>query len=99
MSYSRWGGSVWYSFYNCSSGNTRDTQVLSLWYSMDHIIDWLYEDLHDVTAASIVEMYKCTDAEAAEAMQIIGWFMADVEEDYPDAMQILDKIDKIGEPR
>lgn len=99
MSYSRWGGSVWYSFYNCSSGNTRDTQVLSLWYDMQNTIDWLYEDLHDVTAASIVEMYKCTATEADEAMEIIGWFMADVEEDYPDAMQILDKIDKIGEPR
>ena len=99
MSYSRWGGSVWYSFYNCSSGSTRDTQVLSLWYSMEYTIDWLYEDLDDVTAANIVEMYKCTAAEADEAMEIIGWFMADVEEDYPDAMQILDKIDKIGEPR
>jgi ferritin len=66
---------------------------------MQHTIDWLYADLHDVTPASIVEMYKCTHAEADEAMEIIGWFMADVVEDYPDAMQILDKIDKIGEPR
>jgi uncharacterized protein (DUF433 family) len=66
---------------------------------MDHIIDWLYADLEDVTAEDIVEMYKCTHAEATEAMEIIGWFMDDVMEDYPDALQILDKIDKIGEPR
>jgi ferritin len=66
---------------------------------MQNTTDWLYADLHDVTPASIVEMYKCTTAEADEAMEIIGWFMADVVEDYPDAMQILDKIDKIGEPR
>ena len=99
MSYSRWGGSAWYSFYNCSSGETRDTQVLSLWYSMQHTIDWLYADLEDVTLEKIVEMYECTHAEAEEAMQYIAYFMQDVEEDYPDAMQILDKIDKIGEPR
>jgi hypothetical protein len=66
---------------------------------MEYTIDWLYADLHDVTPANIVEMYKCNYADATEAIEIIGWFMADVEEDYPDAMQILDKIDKIGEPR
>ena len=106
MSYSRWGGSVWYSFYNSSSGDTKDTQVLSLWYDMEHTIDWTYADLQDIMeqpvhkiADYIVEMYKCNYADATEAIEIIGWFMADVEEDYPDAMQILDKIDKIGEPR
>ena len=99
MSYSRWSNSAWYSFYNVSSGDTRDEQVLSLWYDMDHIIDLTYADLQDVTAASIVEMYDCTDAEADEAMQYIAYFMQDAEEEYPDALQILDKIDKIGEPR
>jgi ferritin len=66
---------------------------------MQHTIDWLYADLEDVTLEKIVEMYECTHAEAEEAMQYIAYFMQDVEEDYPDAMQILDKIDKIGEPR
>jgi ferritin len=66
---------------------------------MEHIIDWTYADLEEVTAENIVEMYKCTHAEAEEAMRYIQYFMQDVQEDYPDAMQILDKIDKIGEPR
>lgn len=99
MSYSRWGSSVWYSFYNCSSGDSRDSQVLSLWYGMEHTIDWTYADLQDVTAANLIDVYKCTNAEADEAMQYIVCFMQDAAEEYPDAMQILDKIDKIGEPR
>ena len=99
MSYSRWSNSVWYSFYNGSSGDTRDSQVLSLWYDMEHTIDWTYADLQDVTAANIVDVYKCTDAQADEAMRYIAYFMQDVVEDYPDALQILDRIDKIGEPR
>jgi ferritin len=66
---------------------------------MEHTIDWTYADLQDVTAEKIVEIYNCTNEEAVEAMRYIAYFMQDVQEEFPDALQILDKIDKLGEPR
>ena len=45
MSYSRWSNSSWYTFWNASSGKTRETQVLSAWYSLDHCTDWTYEEV------------------------------------------------------
>ena len=77
MSYARWSNSTWYAFYNCNG-------KLSLWYDMDHIIDWEYEDLielmeQDPTKISIfiMELYKCTEAEAVEAITYIKSFIED----------------------
>jgi len=51
---------------------------------MDHIIDWEYEDLielmeQDPTKISIfiMELYKCTEAEAVEAITYIKSFIED----------------------
>ena len=77
MSYARWSNSSWYAFYNVNG-------KLSLWYDMDHIIDWEYEDLielmeQDPTKISIfiMELYKCTEAEAVEAITYIKSFIED----------------------
>jgi len=83
MSYSRWSNSTWYTFYNVSSGELREEQVLSLWYSIDTCYDWTYEDLLDVTSEFLMREYTCTSEEASEAMEYIESFLKDVEKDFP----------------
>ena len=78
MSYSRWSNSVWYSFYNVNGR-------LSLWYDMDHIIDWtegeLLDDLMSLEQGEIVktlmETYGCLESEAIEAIEYIEMFLED----------------------
>lgn len=83
MSYSRWSWSVWYSFWNgSSSGKSKDEQVLSLWYSMDKTIDWMYSDLVDITAEDIQRRYKCDIEDAQEAMTYVNRFIKDVENEF-----------------
>jgi hypothetical protein len=70
MSYSRWGGSAWYAFYNVS-------ECLSLWYDMAHTIDHTYDECLDLTVSKIMEIYGCTEAEALEAMNYVRNFIED----------------------
>lgn len=70
MSYSRWGGSAWYAFYNAS-------ECLSLWYDMAHTIDHTYDECLDLTVSRIMEIYGCTEAEALEAMNYVRNFIED----------------------
>jgi hypothetical protein len=77
MSYARWSNSAWYAFYNVNG-------KLSLWYSTEKTIDWEYDELvwmmeHPVekVAAALIEVYKCTELEAAEAVQYIESFIKD----------------------
>jgi hypothetical protein len=79
MSYSRWSWSTWYSFWNGgNSGSSKDEQILSLWYSMDKTIDWLYPDLIDITAEDIQRRYDCDIEESHEAMTYVNRFIDDV---------------------
>ena len=83
MSYSRWNYSVWYTFWNgASSGESKDEQILSLWYSMDKTIDWEYDDLLEVTAKDIQKCYNCEIEDAEEAMNYINEFIKDVDKEY-----------------
>jgi len=83
VSYSRWGYSVWYTFWNsASSGKSKDEQVLSLWFSMDKTIDWEYTDLLDVTAKDIQRRYNCEIEDAEEAMDYVNKFIKDVDKEY-----------------
>jgi len=83
VSYSRWGYSVWYTFWNsASSGKSKDEQILSLWFSMDKTIDWVYTDLLDVTAKDIQRRYNCEIEDAEEAMTYINEFIKDVDKEY-----------------
>ena len=90
MSYTRWGNSSWYSFYSDSDSSERNDQVLALWYSTEQDLTWSYEELSHVMKQSddnitdfFIRYYHCTEDEAREAKTIVGWFMADVEEDCP----------------
>ncbi len=83
MSYSRWNHSIWYTFWNsASSGKSKDEQVLSLWFSMDKTIDWVYTDLLDVTVDDVQRRYNCEIEDAEEAMIYINGFIKDVDKEY-----------------
>jgi hypothetical protein len=68
MSYSRWSNSSWYSFYNVEN-------TLSLWYNMNNLQDWTYEECLSLTETNIINYYKCTQGEAQEAMQYVLKFI------------------------
>jgi hypothetical protein len=81
MSYARWSNSCWYAFYNVNG-------KLSLWYDMDHIIDWEYEELTEVMEQDpekiplfFMEMYKCSEEEAKEAIEYVKYFIEDAREE------------------
>lgn len=83
MSYSRWGNSIWYTFWNsASSGSSKDEQILSLWYSMDKIIDWTYSELIEITIEDIQRRYDCDLEESQEAMIYINRFIDDVKNEF-----------------
>ena len=83
MSYSRWSFSVWYSFWNgANSGNSKDEQILSLWYSIDKTIDWVYSELVDITAEDIQRRYRCEIEDAEEGMDYVKRFIKDVNKEY-----------------
>lgn len=80
MSYSRWSNSPWYSFYNVNG-------KLSLWYDLEHTIDWDYDELAEIMNAEIMKqdpekiplffkgVYTCSIDEANEAIGYIKKFM------------------------
>lgn len=77
MSYSRWSNSTWYSFYNVNG-------KLSLWYDMEHTIDWDHDDLVEIMAQDpekiphfFKAIYTCSLSEAKEAMTYIAQFLED----------------------
>ena len=83
MSYSRWSNSAWYTFWNSSSGEDRDDQILSLWYSINQTKDWDYKELKSWSVADVLENYTdITEDEAAEAYGYIQEFLENVEEEF-----------------
>ena len=83
MSYCRRIYSVLSIFWNgASTGKSKDEQVLSLWYSMDKTIDWVYTDLLGVTAKDIQRCYNCEIEDAEEAMTYINEFIKDLNKEY-----------------
>ena len=86
MSYSRWSNSNWYSFYNNHSGETPETQVLSLWYVYEaKLIDFSYQELKQITNTKDLASYYVADIseeDLTEAMEYIKWFIEDVETDF-----------------
>ena len=85
MSYSRWSYSVWYTFWNsASSGESKDEQVLSLWYSLEKTIDWAYSDLVNITSEDIQRRYECEIEDAQEAMDYVNRFIKAVNNEFED---------------
>jgi hypothetical protein len=100
MSYSRWSNSTWYTFYNING-------CLSLWYDMEHTIDIPYEEALHVTKEDIIIMYGCTEEQAAEAMEYVGYFIEDYdpkvkeeyELEYAQLMAALDELQRAEEKK
>ena len=89
MSYSRWMNSAWYSFWNSSSGEKKEEQVLSLWADLEQTKDWTYEQLLRFTVEDIGKVYTgITLAETEEAWGYIQEFLQDVDEKYEQIPQI-----------
>lgn len=85
MSYSRWGDSSWYVFWNTSSGSTIEAQVLSAWYSIDKCIDWTYTQVMELFANTpdyIIKLiewkYDCSPDEASELQELMQDWVSDV---------------------
>jgi len=92
MSYARWSNSSWYAFYNVNG-------CLSLWYDMEHTIDIPYENALTLTKEDVIVMYECTEEEAEEAMNYVGYFLEDydpkdVAKYIKEEMETLDKLMK-----
>ena len=75
MSYSRWSNSAWYSFYNVNG-------KLSLWYDMDHTIDWTEGELLELMSLEqeeivsiLMETYNCLGSDAIKAIEYIEQFL------------------------
>ncbi len=82
MSYSRWSNSPWYTFWSTSSGTTREEQILSLWYSMDHQKDWTYQQLKKMDIDDLMIEYPGVPYNAVlEAKKYVDAFIADVDSD------------------
>ena len=79
MAYSRWGGSNWYSFYNCNG-------KLSLW-TADKTTDWEADELKNITEQDIINHYECDADDAKEAMEYIGYFLEEYVPDHPEAIR------------
>jgi hypothetical protein len=92
VSYARWSHSSWYAFYNVNG-------CLSLWYDMAHIIDITYEEALTLTKEQIIMVYGCTEEEANEAMEYVGYYIKDYDpKDKEEYEKELDELlKKLGE--
>ena len=89
MSYARWSNSSWYVFWNASSGTTRESQVLSAWYSMDKCIDWTFNEVDSLLKCSFQEIvprlemkYGCSGDEANELQELMQVWRTDVKNEF-----------------
>ena len=87
MSYSSWSYSVWYSFWSANGAETKEEQIMSLWYSLDKTIDWTYSELLNVTAEDIQRRYRCEIEDAQEAMDYVNRFIKDVDMEFKEVVK------------
>jgi hypothetical protein len=87
MSYSRWSYSVWYSFWSANGAETKEEQIMSLWFSLDKTIDWTYSDLLNVTAEDIQRRYNCEIEDAQEAIDYVNMFIKDVDMEFKEVVK------------
>lgn len=86
MSYSRWGGSRWYTYHNCSSGDTYDSQEFSIHDVLGKSIDLKSGDLEEISGDHLKTLLKSerdryrepTDEELAELKGYINEWLDDI---------------------
>jgi hypothetical protein len=83
MSYCRWSDSEWYIFWHCDSGPTKEEQNLSVWYSMDSLNQYTYQQiktmLADGTFATIPGYEDCSKYGKRDLLDALEEFCLDVE--------------------
>lgn len=92
MSYSRWSNSSWYVFWDASqSGDTRESQHLACWYSIDDAdkSSWSYTDVDnllskpmDQIVMSLQLRYDCSADEATELQEYMQDWRSHVKQKY-----------------
>mgnify|MGYP003343917330 CR=1 FL=1 len=92
MSYSRWSDSSWYVFWDSMySGDTKESQHLSAWYSMDDDgqISWSYERVDSLlkkpweqVISTLQHAYKCNGDEANELQEYMQQWRSDVNQKF-----------------
>ena len=89
MSYSRWGASVWYSYYCSSPSTERNGQIFFANYDIERSVDWTYAEIMDLFSHEdkdimnkLITVYSCNEAEAMELMDYMQLFLEDVKEDF-----------------
>lgn len=85
MAYTQWSNSNWYSFHNNSSGESKNEQILSLWYAgSERLNDFYYEELVDMKPSLLKKCYniEISKKDLAEAMEIIEMFIEDIDGDF-----------------
>jgi hypothetical protein len=78
---------VWYSFWSANGAETKEEQIMSLWFSLDKTIDWTYSDLLNITAEDIQRRYKCEIEDAQEAMDYVNRFIKDVDMEFKEVVK------------
>jgi hypothetical protein len=85
MSYSRWSNSNWYSFWNTSSKDKKEDEILSLWYSLDEKPNFSYSELIEIKTINDLRCYFKEDIDdiyLTEAMEYIQMFIDDVNDEF-----------------
>jgi hypothetical protein len=92
MSYSRWSSGSWYVFWDSAySGETKETQHLACWYSVDDASSksWSYVEVDDLLSKepdyvikNLVMKYDCSLDEASELQEFMQLWRSDVKRQY-----------------
>lgn len=98
MAYSRWSNSCWYTYWSSSSKDKiedRDNAIFEILYSLNEGGSFTSEELRNDREACICLIRdKCTDAkeeEIEELNEYIDEFLIDVEIEYDERIQKIDK--------
>ena len=80
VSYSRWINSNWYSFWNTSSGESKDDQILSLWHVSNDCTDFSYEHLEKFDISTMKTQFpEASEEDLVEGLGYIKEFLEDVD--------------------
>lgn len=81
MSYSRWGATNWYIYHSASSGETKDEQVLAIWYvGDDELPHYSYTQLRDDREGVWDDISRRVQPDEREVFdECVDEFLADIE--------------------
>lgn len=89
MAYARWSDSDWYIFWNANSPKDRDSQMLSVWWTIDKMHTWTYAELREfdlyedeLLISSIRLTYECSVDDAIECIGHMRDFLQDVDNEF-----------------